>query len=74
MLDYSLWSGGRFTKVLGARFSLQSMPVFPPKWFSETVPWSFLFKAIVNLLELKLNTQTKNPNPAIVQNSSHLII
>jgi len=28
----------RFTKVLGAPFSVQSIPVFPPKQFSEMVP------------------------------------
>jgi hypothetical protein len=33
-----LATGGRFTKGLGALFSVQSIPVFPPKWFSETVP------------------------------------
>ena len=31
-------AGGRFTKGLGALFSVQSIPDFPPKWFSETVP------------------------------------
>jgi hypothetical protein len=30
--------GGSFTKGLGAFFSVQSIPDFPPKWFSETVP------------------------------------
>jgi hypothetical protein len=33
-----LGSGGRFTKGLGALFSVQSIPVFPLIWFSETVP------------------------------------
>jgi len=32
-------SGGRFTKGLGALFSVQSITDFPPKLFSETVPW-----------------------------------
>ena len=30
--------GGRFTKSLGALFSVQSIPMFPSKWCSETVP------------------------------------
>jgi hypothetical protein len=37
LVIYSV-SGGRFTKGVGALFSVQSIPEFPPKWFSETVP------------------------------------
>jgi GH18 family chitinase len=35
---HCLEAGGRFIKGLGALFSVQSIPVFPPKQFSETVP------------------------------------
>jgi hypothetical protein len=35
--------GGRFTIGLGALFSVQSIPDFPPKWFSEMVPLSTIY-------------------------------